>query len=140
MALPKLMLSVLLAACLSPPFFPADFSGPTCDPAAQEEECRCSECFAWDASPGAASYRVERKAASSSSWYSVGNVAEPMWCVARDSSFPRQGVLYEYRVVAGNEHGEADPSPVVRYRGAPYACFDGGREVQCYVGDPLVTR
>ena len=141
--------ALLLSVCTTGAvLYDTDLSGPPC--ADYTAECRCNECVTWEAAPRATSYRVERKAASSSDWYAVGNVAAQTteegtipapttWCVARDSSFPRRGVLYDYRVIAVNAAGESGPSATVQYRGAPYWCGDDSGESQCYVGDAKVT-
>ncbi len=149
------MFAALLAACLSPPFFPAVFSPDTCDLAAQAEECRCSECMTWPAMV-ATSYEITRRTVSTGFEIHAGTVHErvwtdddgierralpPLWCFAWDSSFPREGVLYEYRMRACNgAFGCADEwSDPVRYRAAPYDCIEGGVFRQCHPGDPVRT-
>lgn len=136
---------LLLSVCaIGSVYYDADLTGPTC--ADYTASCRCNECISWEPAVRATGYRVERKAASGSDWYAVGNLssqtteegtlpAPTVWCVARDSSFPREGVLYDYRVIAVNAAGESEPSAVVQYRGAPYWCGSEAGEAQCYVGD-----
>lgn len=142
------MIALLLAACLSMPLF--DMSGPPC--ADETVACRCSECIAWDATHNATRYEVERETVSSGTKYAVGTVAQrvvdeagtvelpELWCAAWDNPFPREDVLYRYRVRACNDAGCSDWSAAVQYRAAAYACFDGGVEVQCYVGDEVASR
>ena len=124
--------------------------GPPC--ADETEECRCSECMTWDAVPDAVRYEVVRETISTGATYKVGSVYKRFideegtmelpktWCMARDSSFPREGVLYRYQVRACSLTACGAWSDAVHYRGAPYACFDAGREIACYVGDAVVTR
>ncbi len=148
------MLSLLLAVCVAPLNFPGEFDGPVCTPTAQEEACRCSECITWDAVANASRYEITRRTVSTGFEIHAGTVEASrwtdddgvehgylptQWCFAKDASFPRDDVLYEYRVRACNSTGCSDEwSNPVRYRAAPYACFDNGREVQCYPGDPVV--
>jgi hypothetical protein len=144
------MISLLLAACLAPPLF--DMSGPACSPSRQTVECACSECMAWDAVPGATRYEVTRETISTGAVYGVGAVYSrfvddigtlglpTLWCAAWDVGFPRAGTLYRYQVRGCNAAACGGWSSAVQYRGAPYACFTGGREVQCYVGDSVATR
>ena len=110
----------------------------------------------WDAAVGATRYEVVRQTISSGAVYTVGTVRPRVvdeegtlelpthWCSAFDAPFPHEDTLYRYQVRACNT-GVWMPecgawSDGVQYRGAPYACFDQGREVACYVGDSLVTR
>ena len=144
------MISLLLTAaiCTSPPMFAMD--GPPC--ADETVSCRCSECFAWDASDRATRYEIVRETMSTHAVYATGTVLSRFvddegtlelattWCAADDVPFPRAGVLYRYQVRACNATGCAGLSNAVLYRGAPYACFADGREVACYVGDVVVTR
>ena len=143
------MLALLLfGLCLTPPLYATD--GPPC--AAEHLECRCSECMMWDAVPDSVRYEVVRETISTGATYKVGYIYQRFideegtlelptkWCMARDSSFPREGVLYRYQVRACNLVACSGWSNAVYYRGAPYACFFGGREVACYVGDAVVTR
>ena len=145
------MLLILLAAvCAAPPLFA--MTGPVCSPANQAVECRCSECMTWDAVPGATRYEVVRETISNGAVYGVGAVYSrfvddegtlglpTQWCAAMDSSFPHAGTAYRYQVRACNAVGCGAWSGAVVYVGAVYACFTGGREVQCYVADPVVTR
>jgi hypothetical protein len=162
---------VLAGVCAAPPLF--DLSGPTCTPIDQQVECRCSECITWPVVVGATFYAIERTKVSTGEKVNVGTTtlqigvyldengnsvpwsvnASTVWCVARDSSTPQEGLLYEYRVKACNAtgcspfQGAACPTtqvdrtncPVL-YRAAPYACWHGGAEVACYTADPLIDR
>jgi hypothetical protein len=142
--------SVLLAGvCLLPPMF--DMDGPSC--LIETEECRCSECLAWEATAGATEYRIMRTTLSTGNEVQVGIVGErvtdedgtidlpELWCVAKDVPFPHEGTSYRYTVVACNINGcSPTPSNGVTYVGSPYACFSNDREVSCYIGDPVVTR
>jgi len=146
------MVAILLASglCLSPPLFAMD--GPPC--ANEALECGCSECIQWDATPGATRYEIIRQTISTGATYRVGTILSQLnddgsltlptlWCVGEDSSFPREGTTYRYQVKACSPFWIPECGALsneVLYVGAPYACFVGGREVQCYVGDPLVTR
>jgi hypothetical protein len=108
------MISVLLAACLSSPFFPPDFTGPVCSPERQVLECECSECFTWDPVADVDLYEIRRTTDSTGASYSVGDVIgewvdvediqswrlPTQWCVARDVPFPRSTTLYRYEVRA----------------------------------------
>jgi len=143
-----MLLTLALAGlCLTPPLYATD--GPPC--ALETAECRCSECLTWDAATGATRYEVVRETISTGAVYTVGAVyshldedgtlALPtLWCVADDSSFPHDGTLYRYQVRACNASSCSAWSNGVQYRGSPYACFVGGREVACYLGDSVVTR
>lgn len=145
------MTALLLAACLSMPNFDTD--GATCPDT--QEACRCSECVVWDATPGAVRYEVQRETVSTGNKVWVGivrwrswtdddgtaNTTLPnTWCAAMDSPFPREDTLYRYRIRACDAVACGEFSDPVTYRAAPYACFDGGREVACYVGDSVVSR
>lgn len=146
--------ALVLAACLAPPLY-GDVVGPACPD--ETQECRCTECFVWERPEGATSYRIERATDPSGAWTLVGTTADQYWtdpktgevyfapaattwCVGRDSSIPRQGTLYRYVARSCNANGCTATGNIVHYRGAPYACFAGGVEVQCYVGDPLIDR
>lgn len=141
--------SLVLAAgvCLSPPLYATD--GPPCSD--ETAECRCSECMVWDPAAGALRYEVTRETLSTHAVYKVGTIyarldeegnlqLPAVWCFGNDSSFPREGTLYRYQVRACNLTVCSSWNNAVQYRGAPFACFEGGREVACYVGDSLVTR
>lgn len=141
--------AIILASgiCLSPPLYAMD--GPLC--ADETVECLCSECMEWDAVVEAQSYEITRETLSTHALYSVGTnyqrfdgdgnpTLATRWCFANDSIFPMDGVLYSYQVRSCDNLGCSQWSNSVQYRGAPYACFDAGREVACYVGDALVTR
>lgn len=141
--------SVLLAAgvCLSSPLYATD--GPPCGD--ETAECRCSECMDWDATSTATRYEISRETLSTHTVYAVGTVVPQLdadgasqlpttWCFAHDSVFPHDGTLYRYQTRACNAVGCGGWSVGVQYRGAPYACFEGGREVVCYIGDTLATR
>ena len=143
------MIPLLLAAglCLSPPLYTTD--GPPC--ADETQECRCSECMEWDAAAGATRYEIVRETLSTHAVYNVGTIYSQFdeygdvtlptrWCFGKDSGFPRDGTLYRYQVRACNAIACGAWSNAVHYRGAPFACFEGGREIACYVGDSLVTR
>lgn len=151
------MLAALLLAgiCAEVPLF--DLDGPVCAPERLAVECGCSECMKWDPEPLAASYEVNRETVSSGTFLTVGTLSEQsyvdqdgapalippatLWCFARDSSFPHEGVQYRYRVRACNTLGCGPWSdPQIVYVAAPYACFDAGREIPCYVADAVVTR
>jgi hypothetical protein len=141
---------LLIAACLLPPLFA--MTGPVCSPARQAVECGCSECMTWDETPGATRYEVTRETLSTGAVYGVGAVYSrfvddigtlglpTLWCAAWDSSFPHEGTPYRYQVRACNSVGCGGWSGAVVYVGAVYSCFTGGREVQCYVSDEVVTR
>ena len=164
---PALVLALALSStasageCLSPLLW--EFTGVPC--ADETIECRCSEFFTWDKASGPVTYyEVQRKASTSVEWYTVCNLdvwldaedletGEPIkverellihFPAIDDSSFPREGVLYEYRVRACCGTGEFENefggwSGVVRYRAAPYACFESGVEVPCYTDDPVFS-
>lgn len=80
------------------------------------------------------------------------DVLQTYWPVAFDDPFPRVGELYEYGVqscrfvdcqvgpcdtpvVCSSEEG----TELVKYRAAPYACYEGGVEVPCYTA-PLASE
>lgn len=139
----------------NPPLF--DLSGPICPSANLLTPCQCSECMTWDADPNATSYEINRETVSAGIYQTVGTLMQQtwtdeegthtrppstIWCFAKDSAFPHEGVQYRYKVRICNSIGCGpwnDDSPI-SYVAAPYACFDGGREVSCYVGDPIVTH
>ena len=141
----------LCAQCIDPPSY--DDTGISCPDATVS--CRCSEFFNWNAATGpVVYYEVQRKAASGSSWYTVGNLnaertiedenGDPLtvavgtrWFVAKDSSFPQEGTLYDYRVRACGDVC-TEWTGAVQYRGAPYWC-GAPTEQQCYVGDTTTT-
>jgi hypothetical protein len=146
-----MLAALLLASCLSMPLF-GELDGPPCGD--ETEECRCTECFGWEPSERATYYMVTRLTPSTGSAVLVGTLTEQLgvdeetgepwrippatvWCPARDNPFPREGTLYEYTVHACNAAGCVPSTNSVRYRAAPYACYEGGREVACYVGDPV---
>ena len=144
-----IVLTLAAGLCATPPLYATD--GPPCSDEAAE--CRCSECLTWDAYPGAIRYEVVRETLSTHAVYTVGKIhlrfideegtteLPTTWCVARDSSFPHDGTLYRYQVRACTVDQMCSGwSNAIQYRGAPYACFVGGREVACYVGDSVVTR
>lgn len=135
--------ALLLGACASAPFFSAEETG-VCVAAYTQtgaQECVCSECLEWDAPPRAERYEITRRTVSTGAEILAGVTYTPgLWCFAWDASFPRQGTRYRYTVRACNAYGCSPESVPVFYVGAPYACFDGGREVACYVGDAVVTR
>lgn len=145
---------VLAGVCAAMPLF--DMSGPVCLDADEGIECMCTECFAWEPSTGATSYRVYRRDDATGTVRLVGEnrkqdwidedgiprtvPAATLWCFGRDQGgFPREGELYRYDVMACNTSCSAPSNPVF-YRGAPYACWAGGIEVACYAGDPLIDR
>lgn len=139
----------------NPPLF--DLTGPICPSANLLIPCQCSEGMVWDPDPSATSYEINRETPSSGTRLTVGTIVEQTWLdedgphrlpppaqwfFAKDSAFPQEGVEYRYRVRACNSIGCGpwnEDSPT-SYVAAPYACFDGGREVSCYVGDPVVTH
>jgi hypothetical protein len=132
------MISLALAACLWMPSFPAAIDGPVCTPTNETVECRCSECFTWDGSAAVVTrYDIFRSGGGSGSLTYVGKVQEtvvtdpygvvsrynppPIWCFARDSVMPLQGLLYTYRVSACNATDCTSPSVTITYVAAPYA-------------------
>lgn len=133
---------LLLGICPNIPLF--DNAGPVCSPAAQVEECRCSECFVWNPSQETSSdpivdwYDVERTNPDGSfgvvggtwreNWIDpdTGNpyTAPPstVWCFAKDSPIPSEGQLYAYRVRAcSTANGCSSYDLPVEYTAAPYA-------------------
>lgn len=141
---------LVLAACLNQPLF--DMTGPVCPPERQGLECECSECFTWDPELRATRYEIRRQTVSSGAYFMVGTIAEreftdedtglsyrdvpELWCTAKDDPFPRAGTRYRYSVRACNAYGCGEFSNDVEYAGAPYACYEGAGEIQCYPGDP----
>jgi hypothetical protein len=132
------MIHLLLAACLLPPLF--DMSGPPCaDPLI---ECGCSECMTWDETPTATRYEIIRTdpggleaIVGTSSIY--GGYADDdgafwplnpqeLWCFAKDSSLPAEGMTYRYKVRACNATAvpQCGPSSAqVTYVAAPYRVY-----------------
>lgn len=139
---------LLAAVCLEAPSF--DLEGPACERATVA--CGCSEGITWDAVPEADRYEIQRETVSTGNLVDVGAVparipseegdveGPRLWWFARDSAMPRAGTLYRYRVRACNAAGCGVWNDPVEYRGADYACFEGGREVACYVGDEVSSR
>lgn len=143
--------ALVLAACLEPVLFADD--GVPCSAAREQIECGCTESQEWDPVPGATSYEIVRTTASTGAQYLVGTVLPvpddgggswlaSRWVYARDDPFPREGTLYEYRVLACNENGctEFADAESTWYRAAPYWCGDNGVEVPCYVADAMASK
>lgn len=134
------MTALLWGICAAIPLF--DNTGPICSPAAQIEECRCSECMEWGASletqadPLVRYYEIERTepgggfsvvgATLRQDWIdedSIFRTSPPptTWCFAKDNPMPLEGLLYGYRVRACNLIGCSAYDLQVEYTAAPYA-------------------
>jgi hypothetical protein len=111
--------------------------------------------MAWDPVPGAEWYEILRCRDGSEDCHVVGDtrfrskpayrdtegidrppVRPTIWCVAWDTPMPRPVVGYRYAVKAcvdrpGGAACSAQPSNWVEYTGAPYTCFERGKEVAC---------
>lgn len=154
--------ALALAVCVEAVYYPLTMSGPVCSTEREMVECGCSECMTWGQVDDAMAYEVERVTVSNGTRIIVGRldvqyidndglgdvtaVHPVVWCFTEDTSndpdrFPREGTLYEYRVRACKIADNCgDWSNIVDYRAAPYACYDAGREQQCYVGDGVISR
>lgn len=149
-----LALALLISpGCPNPPLFAMD--GPVCSVVA---ECVCSECLAWEPSPTAEWYEILRHNPDDTSvnvgrsriygGYFYDNEFIPpdpqeLWCVAWDSTMPREGLTYQYEVrgcrrgsvpECSTWSGFVDPPESAPYVAAPYNCYvnsingqDGGR-------------
>ena len=131
-----MLASILLAGtCAWMPDFSDD--GPTCSAANEDVECRCSECFTWDASSSSdlARYDIQRisEDGTTSVWSLYGqsyyedgqshDIAAPtVYCPAKhDGRMPLEGRLYRFRVRACDTTGNcSDWSEEHHYRAAPY--------------------
>lgn len=142
------------AACDRPPDFQT--GAPACGPADQQIPCACSECMEWAPVDRADWYEMTRCEVATGACTVIGDtrwrnrpaytggdgVTHPatiatFWCVPWDTDLPHPDVLYEYAVKACDDRPDGvscstSLSNWVRYAGAPYACFDGGREVPCW--------
>ena len=153
------MLAALLLAVCS---WPLDYGlvGQACEQ--PTDPCRCSQAIQWDRNTFATASEIWRHEVGGV-WIMVGDVPivctqfmpstvpgeadicqwrEPQawWLPIWDQTMPHEGVTYEYTVVHVNDCGrsELDPAVSVQYTGPPVACFELGREVACYEGDPLM--
>jgi hypothetical protein len=125
------------------------------------DPCRCSQAIQWDREVTATGSEVWRREVGGT-WAQVGTVplictaTEPSldpeadeiciyweprcyWLPLMDEPMPNEGMTYEYTIVHVNDCGRSQPgSSTVAYVGPPVACFEGGVEVECYPGDPLM--
>lgn len=128
-----------LGICAAMPLF--DMAGPSCLVLDQAIECRCSECFTWGAVneslQGRPDWNDIERTNPDGSFGIVGstwrvnwldpegvNTTDPpanVWCIGRDSTMPREGLLYTYRVRACNLIGCSGYSDPIDYVAAPYA-------------------
>lgn len=123
-----------------------------CSSTRQEVECGCGEYLDWEVDPSVAWYEVTRVTVSTGAragpWRAERRWDDEMgwgpvpsrWFVLHDEPIPQEGVLYEYELRACNEVGECGAPALIRYRGAPTACYMNGREEACYVGDEVASR
>jgi len=126
-----------LSTCLAPPAYDTlDLHNP-CDPSAGE--CRCTD-LSWDPVPGATRYEVERRTVGTAIRVYAGTVSgRTVWSPARDDIFSSEGTLYRYLVRACDATGCGAWARAPINRAWPYACFEDGVEVPCYLDAPLRT-
>lgn len=129
------------------PSFPAEFQpvppgGPdgaapaTCNQAEQKVECRCSECFTWDAVPWALRYQVRRRSPSGTYWTvtvkgrpyenedgtTVVYPPPTIYCPAKhDEDMPVEGTTYAYQVAWCDAQKCSPWTYDLAYTAAPYA-------------------
>jgi hypothetical protein len=79
----------------------------------------------------------------------IYRTVERVWCFAWDAPFPEAGDRYIYRIASclmldgepacSPWSTDFNPANGVVYRAAPYACYSGGVEVECYHGDEIAA-
>jgi hypothetical protein len=138
--------ALVLVACLTPPYFPPDWTGPECTVARQVIECGCSECMTWSRPVDAEWYEILRtnpggttqnvgstRSRNHAGWTDEEGAVYPpihvtQWCFGWDSQLPVASSLYSYKVRAcraARPNEIADPCSTwsavsVEYRAAPY--------------------